>query len=88
MSFNNPTHNWDLFIFQFCDTENLVNFSKTLTNLYQFTPKNTFIQKNPHFLGQKNYKFYWEKKITAHNWLGEKRWSDDLIREMCVPVTA
>jgi hypothetical protein len=88
MSFNNPTHNQNLFIFQFCDTGNLVNFSKKLTNLFQFTRKeHIYPQKIPIFWVIKNNKIYWEKKLTAHNWLGEKRWSDDLIREMSVPVT-
>jgi hypothetical protein len=56
MSFNNPTHNQDLFIFQFLDTANLVNFSKKITNLFQFTPKE-------HIYPQKIL-FFWVKKTT------------------------
>lgn len=69
VSFNNPTQNQDLFIFQFFDTENLVKFyKKNFKNYSNLHKRNTFIQKNPHFLGQKNNKIYWEKKITAYNW--------------------
>jgi len=70
MSFNNPTHNQDLFIFQFCDTENLVQFSKKLTNLFQFTQKEHIYPKKSPFFGSKK----------QQNLLGEKNHSPQLVR--------
>jgi hypothetical protein len=70
VSFNNPTQNQDLFIFQFFDTENLVKFSKKITNLFQFTQKEHIYPKKSTFFGSKE----------QQNLLGEKNHSLQLVR--------
>jgi hypothetical protein len=70
MSINNPTHNQDLLIFQFFDTEKLVNFYKKLTNLFQFTQKEHIYPKKSPFFGSKK----------QQNLLGEKNHSPPLAR--------
>jgi hypothetical protein len=56
--------------FSICDTEKLVNFSKNLKNLLQFTPKEHIYRKQSPFFGSKKHQ----------NLLGEKNHSPQLVR--------
>jgi hypothetical protein len=50
-------------MFQFCDTENLVKFSKKLRTLFQFTQKeHIYPKKIPTFWFRKTTKFIGRKK--------------------------
>jgi hypothetical protein len=63
MSINNPTHNQDLLIFQFFDTEKLVNFYKKINKFIPIYTKRTHLsQKIPIFWVKKTTKFIGRKK--------------------------